>query len=623
MIIPRDQVNVIIKNGERNGVTKQAVIDSMIRNGMQPEGLDISAWKIQEPVQKETRFEDTVKDIGGFFTDTANSSEKRAENINKTIAAGAAGEQTGAETGLQLVGQAVGGAGADAIANFTKAIGKVVLKPETEAKVKELFEKFGSAVAENPQVQNLVKLYDDLPENKQRDIDAAGGIASLAAEFIGVGAGNRATGVLKEGVTDIGTTAAKTATNIIDETAKTGSRIIKKGTTASAEGTGNGVVQTITDFAERVPRAFERVAEGAENAAARAKRIKESAPEVAQAIKVNLADDLIEAANTADDITKKAYNEVLDVAEKPKVMGSTEQPTSIGGKLAAEQFDIINKQKKEVGKQIGEKVKELSKDTTVDIHPAIQKMDDVLKHNGIEALLDDEGKIAFDFSRSNLSSAERSRIKELYNLVTETGGEVTPEVVYKKNQLFSKLQREAKFEGLGDIIIETLDGNKQSIFKTFRDIYSGTLDDVSPEMRVLNKQYAELSNLTDDIEDSILKTPNFNVVKSTDPSEFAKVNLRRIFGEANSSPAFEAVADIMDEAARKLGYEKATPKQVAAFAQRIRELYPDTIPATGFTGSVKLGLKDIAEGVINAGAPNFKDQQKALRGILRKSLNQK
>jgi hypothetical protein len=210
---------------------------------------------------------------------------------------------------------------------------------------------------------------------------------------------------------------------------------------------------------------------------------------------------------------------------------------------------------------------------------------------------------------------ERAIIQDLYTKSREGGEVLTASQVRDMDVLFSKLQREARIDQIANIRIKA-NGEDMNIFNVFRDVYSNQLENIAPEIRELNKQYRNLYTLLDDVESSILKTPNFNATKSADPAEFAKVNLRRIFGESQSSPAYEAIADEMDKVSRAFGYKDATPKQVAEFAEEIRKLYPETIPKTGFQGGIKMGIMDLAEKVLGAGKADVTDQRKALRELL-------
>lgn len=382
---------------------------------------------------------------------------------------------------------------------------------------------------------------------------------------------------------------------------------------------GEGAMQMVRELGERIPRAFERGGEALKTAAKKAELIKNSTPEIADALKVNLDRGIIDTVKSSDKVTNRAFKDVIDIAETPAKGGIKKNPTIVGGDLASKQYDLISKEKDTIGEQLGNATKELSKTKKVSMKDSFNKIDKTLAETGIVPTVDEEKGVNLDFTGSKYTPAERTKIKELYQLATEGGDNLSPLQIREKDQLFSKLQREARMEGVGNLIIDTPEGSK-SLFSIFRDIYSSKLDSVSPKIKTLNAKYSKLAKLTDDIEGSIIKTPNFNATKSVDSAEFAKVNLRRIFGESQSSPAFEAVADAMDKTARELGYKGATPKQVAQFAEQIRSLYPDIVPKTGFQGGIKTGVKGaldkVAGKIMESGAPNFKDQQKALRVLI-------
>jgi hypothetical protein len=373
-----------------------------------------------------------------------------------------------------------------------------------------------------------------------------------------------------------------------------------------------GARQKATELVERVPRFVGRVTEATQEQAMKAEKIRTAPPAVANAFKVDLPEKYIETVTQSDPATKAAFKRVLDIADAtPKTVGVKNNPTIVGGELAGKQYELIEKQRQTIGKAIGEQVKALGLDNAkVDMRVGFSQIDDVLGQQGIS--VSKSGRLSFS---GKFTPAERARIQELYTLSKESGDVLSPTKVRDMDQLFSKLQREARMEGVGDIRID-VNGESYSMFRVFRDIYSNQLENLSPELRQLNSQYRNVVTLIDDIEDSIIKTPNFNVTKSTDPSEFAKVNLRRIFGESQSSPAYEAIADEMDTISRQLGYADARPKDVAAFAQEIRELYPESVPRAGFSGGIKSGIADILQSVSGAGKADVIDQRKALRALL-------
>lgn len=380
-----------------------------------------------------------------------------------------------------------------------------------------------------------------------------------------------------------------------------------------------GVKQTVSDVAERVPRFVGKVKDTVQEQAVKAERIRNAPPVVAQALKVDLPEQFIDPVLNADPATKQAFKRVLDVADTPKTtLGQKANPSIVAGDLATKQFDVIENQRKTIGDALNKATAQLSKTEPVQMKQAYNQLDSILSEQGITPVYGTRG-VELDFSKSKLAPKQRQVIKDLYKLATEGGDTLTPTEIHRKDQLFSALQREARADQIEDILIDLPDGQKMSMFRAFRDVYANQLDTLSPEIKDLNRKYRNIMTLIEDVENSIFKTPDFNVTKSTDPAEFAKVNLRRIFGEAQSSPVYEAIADEMDAVSRQLGYADASPKEVAAFAQEIRALYPETIPKTGFQGGIRGAFSDIAGRVLEAGKADTTDQRKALRALIETS----
>jgi len=387
--------------------------------------------------------------------------------------------------------------------------------------------------------------------------------------------------------------------------------------------TAAGVAQTGKELVERVPRFVGKVTDNIRESGVRAERIRTSAPPVQNAIKTGLPDPLIEPIVQANPVTKQAFIRVMDIADTPKTkLGQKSNPAIVGGELAGKQYQVIETQRKTIGEAMNVATAKLGKETTVNMDGAFSKLDSVLGDLRITPKFKVNEKTGvstfdgLDFTRSKLTGKQRTVAEDLYRKATEGGSNLSPLEIREKDQLFSAIQREARTDAVQDVIITTADGQTTDLFRAFRDVYSTELDVLSPEIRNLNSQYRNVVTLLDDIENSIFKTPNFEITKSTDPAEFAKVNLRRIFGEAQSSPAYEAIADEMDTISRQLGYADASPKEVAAFAEEIRALYPENTPRAGFQGGIRAGISDIAGAIMEAGKADQTDQRAALRALL-------
>ena len=175
--------------------------------------------------RNQTFGKDIAEDFTGIGKDILKSSQKRAENIAAISAKRESGIKGDIPAIVETAGQLAGSA-SDAIAQATKGAVKLVLGPKSEQKVKELVANFGQKVLSKPAVHKIVSWYENLPEDKKDALDAVGGFASLAGDFIGVGAASKATKtgakIAKEGAEQI----AKTAEDIAKTTGKVAGEVI-------------------------------------------------------------------------------------------------------------------------------------------------------------------------------------------------------------------------------------------------------------------------------------------------------------------------------------------------------------------------------------------------------------
>ena len=381
------------------------------------------------------------------------------------------------------------------------------------------------------------------------------------------------------------------------------------------KGTVAGIVDKGKEFAERVPRAVERGKEAVVEATERAEVIRKSTPAVGEAIKVNVPETTIDITTKASPATRADMLKQLDIADAGKK--SDVRVTSVAGDSSAKQYKLIDDQRKVVGKQIEEAIDALP-DKSVNMTPGLEKLAGNLAENGLEIV---EGKVTRT-SRSAHSTAELKAIQQLYDEAIrgiDELGTLDALSIHSRDRLFSKLKRESRsIEGLDDILVKVTkeDGTvgTDSIYNLFRDVYRTQLDELSPEMRAINTEYAKYRQFVDEMDNTIFKSSKTN--QNIDPSLSAAINLRRIESNALSQPLFKQTADEMDRLARELGYEGSTPSELLQFALELETIYPNTVPKAGFSGGIRTGIMGALEKVADVGAPNLKDQQRALRGLL-------
>lgn len=573
----------------------------------------LSQFGIQ--ASQQSRFQETLQDIRQTGSNILNRFRDAGKSIQETSQRQVAGETNVVSGFLQSTG-AIGGAITQSIGDVITGIVKGTLSQEQENAVKIKVAETATSVLENPAVSFVVKQHikafqESSPET-QRNLEGIFNIAMLGLDVAGAGAGvktaQKTFQISKQVVSGVG--------EGIQATGRIGQGIKQLGqeSIGKVKQVLPGVKQQAIELSERFPRAAERVKQAGQEAAERAVKIQESSPAISNAIKSNLDNRIINTVIDADDVTRQGFKEIVDIAETTgKKLGVKERPEIVAGRAAEEQFKLIAEQRKVIGKQIGEAVDKLSKTTKVNIKPEINLLKSILIENG--GKLTKKGWVF----KGKITKSETAKINELWSEVQKGVKGLTPREVRDFDQLFSKLQRETRLEGLGDIRVDTPDGNK-SLFGVFRDVFSKKLDTLSSEIRGLNKEFREIVIFIEDIENSIIKSGNFKTIKDIGEAEFAQTNLRRLLSDAQSAAAFREIADKMDELARILGYTGAKPEDLIAFATEIRKIFPDVIPPTSFTGGIRTGLKpsgiDIAEKVLRAGIPDVTDQQKALKELL-------
>jgi hypothetical protein len=529
----------------------------------------------------------SAKEAVGDIAQTVGGMAKQWGVAGESIASRFADKQTG------LVEDVVG-AGADVFRGIGRTFGevyigggKLLLSQEAEDAVAQSFSNIANSVANTQTAQNLYASYQNMSPDQKAQADNILGYLEGAIEILPAQALSRTVRATMDAVKR----GAKAPVRVAGQTVPAGAT--------------TGVGQLASELAERPGRLIERALEKVDDAAKRADEIRRSTPEVGEAIKVGLPEQTIDLVVQADDATKKAMDEMIFIAEAGK---RGQRTTSVPGKFAAEQYELIDQQRQTIGKQIGQAVENLPQ-ASVDMRPAYAQVDDLLSQNGIR--VQPSGRL--DFSGSALAPEARKGVEQAYKLMREAGDVVDARTVHAKDQLFSNLNRELRNAGVPPVIVN-VQGAPQNLFTLMRDVYRSPLDNLSPELRELNRQYAKYRTFVDQMDETLFKASKVPGA-SVDLGAQAGINLRRIDTEALSQPTFLQTANDMEILARELGYEGPSAVQLTYFANDIKPLFatPTATPPGGFMG----GIKGAIETVFRAGAPNTVDQVNALKAMLK------
>lgn len=382
----------------------------------------------------------------------------------------------------------------------------------------------------------------------------------------------------------------------------------------------SGITQKIKDLGARVPRAFEKGRQSIQESAEKAQRLATASPATRQAINVELDDVLVRGVSDLDDATARAAREMMDIADTQKTLrGDRIKPSKVYADAAVQQYEIVDGLRKAVGKNIENAVNALP-DQKVYLGTQLGKLDNILRQNGLYL----RGGLVVRDAGSTLTEAELKAVQKLYNETLrgiDNLGRLNASAIHARDRIFSKLKRESmKIDNLDDILIKSGDG-AASIYDTFRDVFRESLDDIdNGNIRALNRQYAIYRTAVDEMDNSLFKTAKTKL--DIDPADSAAINLRRIEGEALSTPQFQKAVETLDVISRANGYDGPRVADLVSFGEELRKLYPETIPKTGFQGGIRTGMRDLAERALNLGKPDYTDQRAALRALIDERLGQ-
>lgn len=433
------------------------------------------------------RIKEGFEDFTGIGKDIAESSQKRADKIDEIRGAMERGEQGNLRSILQTVGQ-LAGAGADAIGATFKGAANLLLSDSTEKKVTEVVGKLGKKVMENPGVQNVVKWYDELSPEQQRDIDAVGGVVSLVTNFIGGEAASRGGTLLKE--------AGESG---LDITRRTVTNAAKNIATKADEAT-----QTVLAGPRRVLKdiAGPEVSDAAKVSLNPMEALKDTGQDILVSVKSTeagkpnvlkkLSELTPEEKNLVQAETKENFDAFMEQAKKFKNSRDVEggSPVEIVGKRADDALEVADKQRQAVGKQMGEiELKYLENPLNVD-DKTLGVFSDVIKN--------------FENKKFGVDTGGGPVVRKLvedFDALTQNGATVGERLEFVRN--WQQYLRDSK-DAFGNYKENaTANMRIEKAVNAMRDETVDYITDLDEAYRGLRKQYAEHLKLQE-IGDSLL-----------------------------------------------------------------------------------------------------------------------
>lgn len=516
-------------------------------------------------------------------------------------------EQGFARTATNIANEFVGGVANVAIAQPFMGALKVIAPESVEKDVANKFMSVAAPIVGSDKVQGWMQGYQWLEQNDPtefRRVRAELSALQGALDLLGLESVKGASVPVREGISQVTTSGIKAGKEGIQQ-------LLGKAPEVSRP-TGAGAI--LQETAENIPRAFEHLAQKAADARMRVTARREAAtPQIEQALKVNVPQRQITLLTSLDDQTAKMVDEAMYAYEGGNRTAVSDMYSNVGTAL----YQPIENRLNEIGRQIGVAIDNLP-NASVDMRPAQQNLLAVLRENGVDVTIYPSGRVAYNYTpESAIIESQRKIVEEALNKVFGTP-KLTSRGIYKTDQAIGTLNRQL---WNSDIIAPriTVNGQDQLLMTAVRDIFRSPLDDLSPEMRALNREYAMYRGFIEDLDNTLFNTGRELNIK-VDPGDAIQNRIRRIFSNAQSAKQYERVYEKLYDLAVQNGYNGPDLKNFAEIDEYLKRLYPESaIAPTSLPGSIRTSLGDVLERFINVGTPNARDQQNAIRALLQRT----
>jgi hypothetical protein len=554
-------------------------------------GLPVTRQTPLQPKQDEAPQGNTLgrvlSDIPGDVVDT----------FKGVIGSGRRGSEKFAEAftkeGLSIP-QRIAGA---TVAPFSALVnaGGEVLKGGAKLLTTEEFEKnlsgavgeAGQAVFETPFVQDLVKMYEGLPESEKYTLSS---IIAPMANVMTAGGGGVVAKPVMEGVKSGLKTALKTTlkTGTRETTKRTASEAAEAIVRAANPEVANPVVDTIRGAGQQVADFAKRTVSEAQDTAAQSRRLAEMPEPKASLIRKGADERIVNVMEGATPEEVKVYRELIDQAKKKEAdpTPNTPQPKVIAGREFLKPVEYVINERKSVGKSLGEYRKNLDTKKTIDTNPAFRAFHDYLKNN-FKVKFDKDGQIIAN--TGTLASSDVQLIQKIYNQLRSD----------KKNsqaELDQWLQRtykdydlvQAREKTFSEEVPRIAEFARSEVRKLMPEDYNQLATEYARMSRPLN-EFVKLLGYKGNLDDL--------TAKELKTGEVAL----RVLGNAADRPQ-SIIDDILDTATER-GYQSNVDlNRLIYITDQLEDLY-DITPSRGFSGSATRGINQSdAAGVIGEAA---------------------
>jgi hypothetical protein len=281
---------------------------------------------------------------------------------------------------------------------------------------------------------------------------------------------------------------------------------------------------------------------------------------------------------------KAMFRELVDTAKAYSERGKRgTNPIEVVGKPVVERFQNLEKQRNQIGRELGETADNLGNVTVDELQPVVFAQ--LQRVNGLEGLrIADNGKL--DFSNTSigtkLSKSDQRAVQEAYEEAIKSGAG-------KQKHLL----RQELFEILGGKKMSQtpITGTQERAFNAIRQGLSEVLESKNADYKSLSNEYRKVINPLTEAR-KLLRENKIEGESGANADLLdlrAGIIMRRLTGTGSSGPEVEALLRELDAVGRELGESAVSTRNLQEFYNILNRYY-DLAPSTGFQNQIREGF---------------------------------
>jgi len=558
---------------------QRKAVEERLRSGgnLKADQKEAAKERLSAGAAATERVRDEIKKpSAGFFQSIKDAFNRRRAQVEESADLYGGGDQSLAESALQTAAAGVGIAGDVAFEG---------LRAVTPKPVKDALSGAISRVAETDVAQRLIKSGQEFAESNPRaarnlmaGAEVLSAIPAVKGASMGVSAAKKgvkaAGGALEKGgeaAMSIAKKAGESA-NLAAEGVRTGAQVA-----GDVLEVGKRGLEKTADVVRQIPRRSQAAAEAAKESS---RILEEATPAVREAATAGFAVPKAAKIAAAPREEKAVMRKIKELADAQSKGAAVKDPADYAGSFLTKRLKEADEVRKEIGERLGVIASSLPEKSVRNAQESV--VTSIQKLPGMKGVFVDEDGM-LDFSKSllkgDVNKGARDRVNSYWQQIN---GEDAFDLHQTRQVIFEE-------QGGKKAAQQVMTDTDDKVLDAFRKGLADALEEVSPDYKAVNKEYAQFAETLKNLRKFYRKTEG---AADDILDERSAMLLRRLTSNAVSGQELKTYISELDTLLSGYGKKSAVDLETLQdFVNMLAREYPEMVNETGLAGQIDLGVR--------------------------------